>query len=322
VVVPSSRVPRAPAPLWSLALGLGFAFGFGGGCSFDSEPLGTTEGQLAAPIPLADPAGSESGGTDIFGNSGSGSSAGGGSGSSSGGTAGSGEVAPTPTPDAGTSTPSDTAADPAIAPTTTTTLPSVSAEPSGVLGRCVSDFGCQDGLRCDGSDPGYCTDSCSEDADCSAQGGVEFICADGLCRADCGEDGSEGACPATMICAPEGDAMFCRPPPEIGDMSRALAEACDLAHGNTDCINGLTCYRDPNSEIDGPGFCSVPCFPPNVALAVCGTISAGASAPFGCLPEDLACAFDCSSGSCPSGMECETAGGISRCQYPRGFSGN
>jgi hypothetical protein len=82
-------------------------------------------------------------------------------------------------------------------------LPSVPSEPGALFSGCVLDLGCDEDLTCYGDRMGYCTERCEADDDCTDHGGVDFTCSDQQCRVDCGAAGTDGECPAPLVCTPQ-----------------------------------------------------------------------------------------------------------------------
>ena len=283
-----------------------------GACSFQSAPL-TSGNSPSAPKKIAGPS---RGGASVPSNSGvpdgaapqaSATGTGGKGGSGSGGGGGAAIVdagwtvldlkdsgapqTPDPIPDAATPPPDRT--------------------PGGVLWRCVTNYGCASGLSCYGSGPGFCTETCASDNDCTDLVGVDFTCSSNTsqCRATCSAAGADAECPSGFACVDESGGPHCTLPPEQGTHDRTLLEACDRAHGDADCVDGLLCYRPSQSHIDGPGFCTASCgrggkacknSPPGTAVECNGT----------------ACRFPCSNSDCPPGMACEEYAGYAYCHIP------
>lgn len=191
--------------------------------------------------------------------------------------------------------------------------PDGGVRPFGLFERCVTDYGCARGLVCYGDGPGHCADACQLDSDCIDRDGIDFTCSedDDACRVDCGESGTDGACPTGLTCVERGGGAYrCMLPREQGTGDRERFQPCDRAHGDDDCVDDLVCYRSADSQIDGPGYCTDTC----TADDPCS------DAPDPALALQCAqnvCRFDCSNSACPDGMECEAAGVRNLCHYPR-----
>lgn len=184
----------------------------------------------------------------------------------------------------------------------------------GVLDTCSIDEGCMGELVCFQGEPGFCAEPCEGDGDCGEHAGYAFTCmsAEQACRVPCEDDEQ---CPPGFAC--EGNEGFfdtrrCTPKLIPGAGDRGPLEPCDVKRGDTDCVDGLICYRWDDTRVDGPGYCTVPCDTDDDD-ACAAMVAAGAE--LGCGSEG-ACRFRCTNAPCPAFMECEEIEGTGRCKYP------
>lgn len=206
------------------------------------------------------------------------------------------------------------------------------------LSICYSSEDCtEEGLVCYGamlSGPeagaGFCTQSCTEDADCDPIGGMTATCAPtlGQCRVDCTGSGSgDGRCPEGMTCRdadPREDqvAPRCMYPAGTGsEMAAGEWGRCDPTHGDLDCAGELTCVASGFEETSS-GYCATSCDADEQCAAPAG------SGTIALCPGILgACSLDCAgaNSTCPQGMQCVEVFSIGdpilRCRYASEQSG-
>jgi len=190
---------------------------------------------------------------------------------------------------------------------------------------------CPDGWKCYGGQPntpGHCAEACTKDSDCTDYDGFDFTCFtdDGKCRIDCGSSGSKGACPDELMCVLDLTNNYrCRFPPNSGGSGGSgvsIYQPCDIEHGDSDCINGLHCYRAEASQVHGPGYCTTDCYPAGQQGPECFNPGAGGGGSGGGNSYDVTCGddvcrFECGPRDpCPDGMACETIAGTGVCHYP------
>jgi hypothetical protein len=314
-------VGRSKIESWtSLIAHCGICVLLAAGCGDDALPdagTGDCPGDGSADCP--DAGGGESGsGAGRGGSSGSGGSGGSGGsvgGSGSGGSAqpdDDGGAEPQPQPDGG--------------------MPTGGPPTDGSqLSACGEDDDCTEDRVCylPGAQQaiGYCTGTCSEDADCSALGAA-YTCnamgsgnMEGMCRIEC-EGPDDTSCPDMMMCVETSAGSFrcayTEEPEEPPAQDMQLWEPCEQ---NGDCVAGLICYP----EIDGGGgngnqgggegfggYCTQPCESTEECTEPepSGNISPTCGSSNGCR-------FECSEDTtCPDGMECMDISGTSRCLYP------
>jgi hypothetical protein len=219
-------------------------------------------------------------------------------------------AAPTPVTDAAGAPPADAGIDAAV---DTGTAPEDASVPGeGLFDPCDTGADCSAGLVCYGSGFGYCAQPCAESSECVDVDGVDFTCSpnDNACRVNCAEDGTDGICPKGLTCVEFASEGRCLPPGVGGTSPRALFEPCDVANGDDDCADGLSCYRAADSRVDGPGYCTLSCMGRG---ADCDDLD---SSPAVLACEEDTCRFDCTDAPCPEGMTCETMGRRNVCHYP------
>lgn len=202
-------------------------------------------------------------------------------------------------------------------------LPTAPALPESLFAPCDADDDCGDGLVCFfGTGAGACSQPCDQDADCLDLYGFDFTCSftESACRLLCTPGGAGRVpCPEPLSCIQGLFRTECGYPADNGSSggdragAHALFEACDPALGGDDCAGDLACYRDSSLGDDGPGYCTELC---NVLDNSCSDLPNDSEASLGCSSDGM-CRFDCSEGSCPLGMQCESLSGRARCQYPR-----
>jgi len=128
------------------------------------------------------------------------------------------------------------------------------------LSSCNGDE-CNDGLGCFGDNndtPGFCTETCNNDRDCTDIGGLLTLCNGGECAIDCsdGPNGTSGACPENMECNAQARCNY-------PSGSSGTATRWEVCSSDNECSGGTTCEGggapSPFNPAGSPGFCTTDC---------------------------------------------------------------
>jgi len=207
------------------------------------------------------------------------------------------------------------------------------ARPDGAFtlgGGCASDLDCSAGLACLGDWPGgFCTRSCTGDAECGAPGAKQAVssCHEGRCHPRCDPRAAFSSCREGYVCRLSGAKAVCVPDCRVAatcasgwscekgsglcydPASGAVGAACGPTIGTCDGTPNGVCYSLGGF---GPGFCTIPCSP---FTKPCPLELKGSTCLLGSITAPY-CGFICdpASPSCPHpGMSCTALGEVHVC---------